>query len=145
MRVETTQSLPLPDAAQPRRSPVEATRNGPPPATRAAAAIGEGIRAVAAARPQPQAAPQTASARAEAVASGEVEMQVEERLNELLADSLDVNRRLRVHRDETSDRFVYQSVDRRTGEVVTQFPPESLIKVIAAIRRAEGLLLDREA
>lgn len=138
MRIESTQTLP-PQLAAPRP---EAANGGPPPATRAAAANRESLREVAPAEPQGPRPVRTASNAAE---SGGVEMEVEERLNELLADSMDTNRRLRVRRDESSDRFVYQSVDRSTGEVLTQFPPESLLKVIAAIRSAEGLLFDREA
>ncbi|MGF1606677.1 MAG: flagellar protein FlaG [Rhodothalassiaceae bacterium] len=47
--------------------------------------------------------------------------------------------------DEETDRFVYQVIDSDTSEVLRQFPPEELLRVVRAIRDVEGLVLDETA
>lgn len=37
--------------------------------------------------------------------------------------------RLIIEEDETSGSYVYRTIDRRTGEVVQQFPVESVLKL----------------
>ena len=50
--------------------------------------------------------------------------------------------RLRV--DEASKRIIAQILDEH-NEVLKQIPPEELLKVVARIRRMQGLLLDEQA
>jgi len=52
---------------------------------------------------------------------------------------------LEIIRDEEADRFVYQSVSPETQEVIRQFPPEELLRVVRYIREVEGLILDETA
>lgn len=47
--------------------------------------------------------------------------------------------------DEEADRFIYQSVDPETGEVLRQFPPEEILQLVRAIRDMEGLVIDETA
>lgn len=68
---------------------------------------------------------------------------LETRLNALLADRLGATR-LRIDYDRAAERYVYQSVDRATGDLLSQYPTDALLKVIKAIRAAEGLLLDQD-
>jgi flagellar protein FlaG len=56
--------------------------------------------------------------------------------------------RLRINRDEGSGRFVYQGVDINTGDVITQFPSEEILKFVAFNRERdglEGIVVDEEA
>lgn len=47
--------------------------------------------------------------------------------------------------DEETDRFIYQAIDTETGEVIRQFPPEEILRVVRAVREIEGLVLDESA
>jgi len=56
--------------------------------------------------------------------------------------------RLRIDLDDVSGRFVYQGVDINTGDVITQFPSEDILKLIAFNRERdgiEGIVVDEEA
>lgn len=77
-----------------------------------------------------------------------VREQVQSRLNELLEEVMGDGypaRELRVSRDEESARFVYTSVDIESGEVIRQFPPEEILRLVRAVREAAGLVLDENA
>jgi flagellar protein FlaG len=49
---------------------------------------------------------------------------------------------LRIDKDEETGRFVYYNVDKESGEVVRQFPPENILKFLSYYRGLEGLILD---
>lgn len=52
---------------------------------------------------------------------------------------------LRIAYDDDSGRFVYSGVDKETGDVVRQYPPEGVLKLLAQNRvEAAGLLVDEE-
>ncbi len=71
--------------------------------------------------------------------------QAEDFINDLLSNLITNatdNRRLRIEEDEASGLFVYQFVDKTSGEVVRQFPAEEILKLITRIRKAEGIVLD---
>jgi len=61
------------------------------------------------------------------------------------AEDLLQNTRLRILLDEEEGRFIYQSVDSISGEVVRQFPPEDILDIINNFRSVEGLAVDRDA
>lgn len=80
---------------------------------------------------------QTASAKLEPIApdgdSGIREVMIED------------NVVLRIAYDDDSGRFVYSGVDKETGDVVRQYPPEGILKLLAQNREeAAGLLFDEE-
>lgn len=55
--------------------------------------------------------------------------------------------RLRINLDKASGRFVYQGVDTKTGEVLTQFPAEEVLKQLAFVRKragADGIVVDKK-
>lgn len=52
------------------------------------------------------------------------------------------NTKLRIDRDESSGDFIYQSVDEESGEVITQFPTEQILKILSFYREAEGIAVD---
>jgi len=77
-----------------------------------------------------------------------VREEVQSRLNELLEEVMGDGfpaRELRVSRDEESARFVYTSVDIESGEVIRQFPPEEILRLVRAVREAAGLVHDETA
>ncbi|MCF8473604.1 MAG: flagellar protein FlaG [Emcibacter sp.] len=47
--------------------------------------------------------------------------------------------KLRINVDDGSGRFVYQGIDVNTGDVITQFPSEEILKFVSFIREREGL------
>ena len=53
--------------------------------------------------------------------------------------------RVRAHRDDASARLVLQVLDRATGEVIEQYPPEQLLRFYAALRESLGALVDQRA
>lgn len=66
----------------------------------------------------------------------------EETLNGLLADTLPPDARLVIEHDQAANRFVYKSVDRETGEVLRQWPPEEVMRKLAYLREISGLTVD---
>lgn len=84
----------------------------------------------------------------ESEAAGDAREDVQSVLNELLDEVMGdgfIDRELRISIDEESDRFVYETVDIESGEVLHQFPPEDLLRIVASIREVAGLILDRDA
>jgi FlaG protein len=53
--------------------------------------------------------------------------------------------RIRAHRDEASARLVLQVLDRTTGELIEQYPPDQLLRLYAALRESLGPLVDERA
>lgn len=52
---------------------------------------------------------------------------------------------LRIDQDDDTGRFIYKSIDSESGEVVRQFPPETILQIISKFREPEGLVVDDEA
>jgi len=48
--------------------------------------------------------------------------------------------KLRIALDDSSGKFVYQGVDINTGDVVTQFPSEDILKLIAYNKGRDGVV-----
>lgn len=55
------------------------------------------------------------------------------------------NTKLSIDVDDDSGLFVYKGVDKQSGEVVSQFPAEEILALIAYYRESEGLVIDEEA
>lgn len=55
------------------------------------------------------------------------------------------NTKLRIDRDESSGDFIYQSIDEDSGEVITQYPSEKILKMLSYYREAEGIAVDESA
>ncbi len=56
--------------------------------------------------------------------------------------------KLRIDLDDSSGKFIYQGVDINTGDVITQFPSEDILKMIAFSRErdgVEGIVVDEKA
>ncbi|GAK34524.1 flaG protein [alpha proteobacterium Q-1] len=70
-----------------------------------------------------------------------LDSQIEETISRLIGEDFNMAR-LRIDQDEETGRVVFQSVNRETGEVISQFPPETVLRLISSIREAEGIVLD---
>lgn len=57
---------------------------------------------------------------------------------------VDAHLKLRVRLDEPSGRYVYQSVDPESGEVMRQFPPDEALRAIARLHNIAGLTVDKK-
>lgn len=71
-----------------------------------------------------------------------------QRLGEMqkLADDAFVNEdlRLSISFDKAVGRFIYRGLDRETGEVKREFPPEELLNTIVTLRKIAGIAVDRK-
>ncbi|MFC4349657.1 flagellar protein FlaG [Kordiimonas lipolytica] len=55
------------------------------------------------------------------------------------------NTRLRIDKDDETGRFVYKNIDTETGDVIKQFPPESILEFLSYYRHVAGLAVDDKA
>lgn len=67
-----------------------------------------------------------------------------EQLTRLIPEEALNDTSLKIDLDELSGRFIYQSVDNESGEVIRQFPPEELLRLLSIVRDAEGLAVDEQ-
>ena len=85
----------------------------------------------------------TTAAREEPATTA-LEKTLETILKEVLGEDFS-SRRLSIAQDEATGRFVYRVIDVNTGEVIRQYPPDEILKIVAQIRQASGLVLDANA
>ena len=52
---------------------------------------------------------------------------------------------LRITHDKSSGLYVYEAVNPKTGDVVSQYPSEEILKFIAYFRQKEGIAVDQSA
>jgi flagellar protein FlaG len=71
--------------------------------------------------------------------------QLEEEINSLIERLLASNLRLRIEEDTATGTYVYKGIDRETGEVKRQWPPEKILQLRAFFRALDGLLVDETA
>ncbi len=55
------------------------------------------------------------------------------------------NTKLSIAKDEITGQFIYRALDRKSGEIVHQFPSDEILRVIHAKRKVEGLVIDNKA
>lgn len=70
------------------------------------------------------------------------------RAETILNDALTMksaNTKLRIDIDDGTGMFVYSSIDKETGEVVSQFPAKEILAMIASYRETEGIVVDEKA
>ncbi len=92
----------------------------------------------------------TADRNFESLTSGNVLdfLQAAEKIIDASLPSKPPGTRLRINLDNDSGRFVYQGIDINTGDVVTQFPSEEILKFVAFSREregVEGIVVDEKA
>lgn len=69
---------------------------------------------------------------------------VSEVIDQLVNDLRGPETELNIDQDPATGLFVYQLVDPKTGVIERQFPPEEVLKRVAAIREIEGMIFDDE-
>lgn len=55
------------------------------------------------------------------------------------------NSRLQIDLDKDAGVFIYKSVNPETGEVISQFPSDDVVRALTQFRDAEGLVVDKRA
>lgn len=75
--------------------------------------------------------------------SGDFVSQAEAILNKALSLK-SANTKLSIDVDDESGLFVYKGIDIQSGEVVSQFPAEEILALIAHYREAEGIVVDEK-
>jgi flagellar protein FlaG len=89
-------------------------------------------------------------ARLNALSTGNVKdyLQAAEKIISASLPSKPPGTKLRINLDDGSGRFVYQGIDVKTGDVVTQFPSDEVLKFVAFSRERaglEGIVVDEKA
>lgn len=75
--------------------------------------------------------------------SGDFVSQAEAILNKALSLK-SASTKLSIDVDDDSGLFVYKGVDKQSGEVVSQFPAEEILALIAYYRETEGIVVDEK-
>jgi flagellar protein FlaG len=70
--------------------------------------------------------------------------ELEQAMKQLDQPMMGKNERLSIIRDEKTGAFVYRSVDRTTGDVINQWPAESMLQFKAYIREAAGAVVNQK-
>lgn len=68
--------------------------------------------------------------------------QAEALLSELRAAAKDANSLLRIEEDQATEKFIYKSIDRETGEVLNQWPSEEVLRMARFLRQLQGTIVD---
>jgi flagellar protein FlaG len=103
------------------------------------------LREIGAAQARPQVSPQTAAGTPEPATNLAPDQRVDvvqAAVEKLIKRSLPSNSKLQVVQDEQSGTFIYRSVDAETGEVLSQWPPEQLVKLRDYLAQLSGLIVD---
>lgn len=101
-------------------------------------------------RPSATFAPQTQTRPSETVRAPEAPpdrdqtSQVQHGKSNLVRHLLKDNEYMNVEFDDDTQRVVFQSIDRTSGEVVNQFPSEEMLSLIAHFRQTIGVFSDQE-
>ena len=72
---------------------------------------------------------------------GDFVSQAEAILNKALSLK-SANTKLSIDVDDETGLFIYRGIDKQSGEVVSQFPTEEILALIAYYREAEGIVVD---
>ena len=66
-------------------------------------------------------------------------------LEELSSSSKIQNARLQIDTDEATGSYVYKSIDPESGDVIEQYPREEVLRALARLDEAAGVVLDTSA
>lgn len=94
---------------------------------------------------QPGDEPQIVGPKESTSATDPLEKAAETLQSFLPDDAKAPNTRLRIDKDDETGRFIYKNVDTESGEVINQFPPESILEFLSLYREVAGLAVDDKA
>lgn len=92
--------------------------------------------------PAPRAVRDSSAAQAAPVPQADLIDKTVRALHETIQPILGNNTRLRIEHDKTTDRYVFMSIDKTSGEVMRQYPTEAMLAQIARVRQLTGLAID---
>ena len=104
------------------------------------------MREIGAAQARPQVSPQSVPGAPDPATNLSPDQRVavvQAAVEKLIKKSLPPNSKLQVIQDKVTGTYIYRSVDPETGKVVSQWPPEQLIKLHDYLTQLEGLLVDK--
>jgi flagellar protein FlaG len=65
-------------------------------------------------------------------------------IEKLIKKSLPSNTKLRIEQDKKTGSYIYRAVDPETGEVISQYPSEEVVKLRDYLTEMAGLLVDQK-
>jgi flagellar protein FlaG len=65
-------------------------------------------------------------------------------IEKLIKKSLPSNSKLQIDHDAATGTYIYRAINPETGEVISQYPPEQLVKLREYLAEVEGLLVDKK-
>ena len=65
-------------------------------------------------------------------------------IEKLIKKSLPSNSKLQIDHDPATGTYIYRAINPETGEVISQYPPEQLVKLREYLAEVEGLLIDKK-
>ncbi|HYM18728.1 MAG TPA: flagellar protein FlaG [Micropepsaceae bacterium] len=65
-------------------------------------------------------------------------------IEKLLRKSMPSNSKLQIVQDKTTGTYIYRAVDPQTGEVISQYPSEELVKLHDYLAEMSGMLVDKK-
>ncbi|HEC98365.1 MAG TPA: flagellar protein FlaG [Nitrospirae bacterium] len=77
------------------------------------------------------------------VKKGDTDKLKEKRKAEALINRY-MNRTIRMEVDNELHRVIIKLIDKKSGEIIQQIPPEDLIELAKKLRSGEGIFLDKE-
>ncbi len=93
-------------------------------------------------RPQPSPTSPAAPDPSTSLGPDQRVLLLQEVLEKLIKKSLPSNAKLRIERDKETGTYVYRAVDSETGEVISQYPPEQMMKLREYLAEMAGMLVD---
>ncbi len=71
-------------------------------------------------------------------------LELQAAIEKLIKKSLPSNSKLQIDRDKETGTYIYRAVDPETGEVISQYPPEQIVKLRDYLAEMEGMLVDKK-
>jgi flagellar protein FlaG len=105
------------------------------------------LHEIGAAQARPQVSSQTASGAPDPATNLPPDQRVavvQAAVEKLIKKSLPANSKLQVVQDKETGAFIYRSIDPDTGKVISQWPPEQLVKMHEYLAQLAGILLDKQ-
>jgi len=96
------------------------------------------------ARPQPPASSPAASDPTTNLGPDQRVLVLQEAMEKLIKKSLPSNTKLRIDHDKETGTYIYRAIDPETGQVISQYPPEQIVKLREYLAEMEGMLVDKK-
>ena len=95
-------------------------------------------------RPQPSPATPGVPDPATSLGPDQRVLVLQEAVEKLIKKSLPTNSKLQIEHDKSTGTYIYRAIDPDTGEVISQYPPEELVKLREYLAEMAGMLVDKK-